>query len=374
MPELQKKPKATVAAGAPVEKKNYSLDDFKKKINNKEEPDKDVEWFKMSEAWQEETGLPGITKGYITLFRGFSNTGKSTALCEAIVAAQKAGVLPIIIDTENNLSRERLKLMGFDWDSGFYIEVDNQYLLEEIGLKSKKDFTPEEATIEDMADCVNFFLNKQENGELPYELFFAIDSIGTLDCDMVAKARMNDTTQNNMWNAGAYEKSFKPSNNYRIPNSRKVSKKHTNTMACVQKIWLQANPVGQPTVKHKGGDAFWFSSRLIFHHGGKSTASAKQISAISKGKEITFGTETAIENVKNHVGGKLGGLSLSGRLISTPHGFIRSTPDAIAKYKKDNLLYFNSVLGTNVTADEIETRIDTSNMDDMESKEFFKGL
>jgi hypothetical protein len=376
MPELQKKPKATVAAtaAAPIAKKNYSLDDFKKKINNKEEPDKDIEWFKMSEAWQEETGLPGIAKGYMTLFRGFSNTGKSTAMCEALVAAQKSGVLPIIIDTENNLSRERLKLMGFDWDNGFYIEVDNQYLLEEIGLKKKKDFTPEEATIEDMAECINFFLNKQENGELPYELFFGIDSIGTLDCDMVAKARVNDSTQNNMWNAGAYEKSFKGALNYRLPNSRKVSKTYTNTMACVQKIWLQANPVGQPTIKHKGGDAFLFASRLIFHHGGKNTASVKQISAVSKGKEITFGTEAAIENVKNHVGGKLGGISLSGKLISTPHGFIQANPVAIAKYKKDHIDYFNSILGSNVNADEIETRVDVLSMDETESKEFFKGL
>lgn len=374
--ELQKKPKTTAGAAttAPTAKKNYSLDDFKKKINNKEEPDKEVEWLKMSAAWSEETGLPGIAKGYITLFRGFSNTGKSTALCESLVAAQKAGILPIIIDTENNLSRERLALMGFDWDSGFYIEVDNQYLLEEFGMKRKKDFIPEEGTIEDMSECINFFLNKQENGELPYDLFFAIDSIGTLDCDQVAKARVNDSTQNNMWNAGAYERSFKGSLNYRIPNSRKINKQFTNTMACVQKIWLQANPVGQPTVKHKGGDAFLFASRLIFHHGGKSTGSVKQISAVTKGKEITFGTEAAIENYKNHVGGKLGGISISGKLISTPHGFIQATPAAIAEYKKNHLDYFKSILGSNVKVEDIETRVDVTEMNDEDSKEFFNKL
>lgn len=367
MPELQKKPK-------PIAKKEYSLDDFKKKINNKEEPDKEVTWFTMSKAWQEETGLPGIAKGYISLFRGFSNTGKSTAMCEALVAAQKEGVLPIIIDTENNLSRERLALMGFDWDSGFYIEVDNQYLLEEVGLKKKKDFVPEEATIEDMAQVVNFFLDKQEAGELPYELFFAIDSIGTLDCDQVAKAKVNDTSQNNQWNAGAYEKAFKGVNNYRIPNSRKISKQYTNTMACVQKIWKEANPVGQPTIRHKGGDAFLFASRLIFHHGGKNAPSVKQISAVSNKKEITFGTETAVENVKNQVAGKYGGLSLSGKLISTPHGFIQATPAAIAEYKKNHLEYFRNILGSSLNADDIETKVDVNTMDDLETKDFFNKL
>lgn len=371
--ELQKKPTPS-AKPAPTAKKNFSLDNFKKQINNKEEPDKEVQWFKMSDAWQKETGLPGIAKGYITLFRGFSNTGKSTALCEAIVAAQKSGVLPIIIDTENNLSRERLKLMGFDWDNGFYIEVDNQYLLEEIGLKKKKDFTPQEGTIEDMAECINFFLNKQEAGELPYDLFFAVDSIGTLDCDQVAKARVNDSTQNNQWNAGAYEKSFKGAINYRIPNSRKVSKQFTNTMACVQKIWLQINPVGQPTIRHKGGDAFLFAARLIFHHGGKSTGSVKQISAVSKGKEITFGTEAAIETYKNHVGGILGGISISGKLISTPHGFIQATKESVDQYKKNHLDYFRSVLGSDVNLNDIETREDISNMSDDEAKAMFKEM
>jgi hypothetical protein len=325
----------------------------------------------MSEAWHKETGLPGIAKGYTTLFRGFSNTGKSTALCEALVAAQKSGVLPIIIDTENNLSRDRLTLMGFDWESGFYIEVDNQYLLEEIGLKKKKDFKPEEGTIEDMAEAINFFLNKQETGELPYDLFFAIDSIGTLDCDQVAKARVNDTTQNNMWNAGAYERSFKGILNYRLPNSRKASRQYTNSMACVQKIWLQSNPVGQPTIKHKGGDAFLFGARLIFHHGGKSTGSVKQITAIAKGKEITFGTSAAIETFKNQVGGKLGGISISGKLISTPHGYIEDTPASIADYKKNHLDYFKSVLDSNITEEDIETRVDISTMTDAETKAYF---
>lgn len=361
--DLQKKP---------TPKKTFSLDDFKKKMNNKEEPDKEVEWFKMSDAWQQETGLPGIAKGYITLFRGFSNTGKSTALCEALVAAQKAGVLPIIIDTENNLSRERLTLMGFDWDSGFYIEVDNQYLLEEFGKKKKKD--AEEATIEDMADCINAFINKQEAGELPYELFFAIDSIGTLDCDQTAKARLNDTGQNNQWNAGAYERAFKAVNNYRIPNSRKISKKYTNTMACVQKIWLEPNPVGQPTIRHKGGDAFLFASRLIFHHGGKKAPSVKQQTAVSKGKEITFGTEAAIETFKNQVGGKLGGISMSGKLVSTPHGFIQATPASINDYKKKNLEYFKSVLGSDLTADDIETRVDITALEDDEAKAVFREM
>ena len=32
------------------------------------------------------------------------------------------------IDTENNIGRNRLKLMGFDFDSDFYLFIDNEYL------------------------------------------------------------------------------------------------------------------------------------------------------------------------------------------------------------------------------------------------------
>ncbi len=332
--DLQKKP---------TPKKAFSLNDFKKKINNQDTPDKELQWIKLSPAFQEVTGLPGIPKGYLTLFRGFSNTGKSTSISEAIVSAQKMGILPVIIDLENNLSRDRLKLMGFDWDSDFFIEVDNEYLLEKFG--KAKDATKKEASIEDMGDCINFFLDKQESGELPYELFFAIDSIGVLDCDMAIKAKSNDTNSNNMWGAGALERSLKGIINYRIPGSRKTSKQYTNTLACVQKIWLEPQSVGMPVIRHKGGNSLLYATRLLIHHGGKLTQGCKIISATSKKREIAYGIETVIEVVKNHLGSeKYGGISLQGKLISTPHGFIGNSPEQIAEYKKNNLTYFRDKL------------------------------
>ena len=82
----------------PTGKKKFSLEDFKKEHNIEDKKDKPLEWLKLAPAIQEVTGLPGIPKGYATLARGFSNTGKSTLLSEAVVEAQKNGILPIIID------------------------------------------------------------------------------------------------------------------------------------------------------------------------------------------------------------------------------------------------------------------------------------
>ena len=44
-----------------------------------------------SKAFQEVTSIPGIPMGHITLLRGHSDTGKTTALIEAAVACPKDG-------------------------------------------------------------------------------------------------------------------------------------------------------------------------------------------------------------------------------------------------------------------------------------------
>lgn len=342
------------AGRVPTGKKSFSLSKFKEKTKTETVPEKPLRWLKCSEAFQKELGIPGLPVGYVTIVRGHSNTGKSTTLSEAIVDAQKQGILPIIIDTENNLGNSRLKLMGFDWESEFFIKINNNYLLEQFG--KPKDPKRELASIEDLGACINYFLNLQKAGELPYDLLFAIDSIGTLDCNRTVNALENDTSDNNMWNAGAYEKNLKSILNYRIPNSRSVESEYTNTLVAVQKIWLQPNQVGPPSVKHKGGDTFTFANRLTIHHGGVISQGIKKITATSKKRDVNFGVETKVAVVKNHIDGEFGGISLEGKLISTPHGFIGASNEDKNKYKKDNIQYFRDMLDDEITAEDIKTK------------------
>jgi len=354
--EMELQPKKATA------KKTYSLNDFKKKIGGEDIPDKPLVWFNCSEALQQATGLPGFPKGYVGLSRGFTNTGKSTAISEALVSAQKLGVLPIIIDTENNLGMERLKKLGFNWDDDFYIDIDNQYLLNNFGKRKNKD--KKEASIEDLGDCINSLLDRQDNGELPYDLLFFIDSLGTLDCDMTINAKSNDTNQNNMWNAGAFERAFKGLVNYRIPASRKINSTYTNTMIAVQKIWTQGS-APMITVKHKGGEAFAYGARLIYHHGGIMSHGTKAIGATYGGKDILYGIKAGVSVFKNQIDGPLGGISLEGNVISTPHGFIGADAESIAAYKKKHIQFFKEALGNDVSADDMETReIDVTNTEE----------
>jgi len=349
------------AARKPTGKKSFSLSDFKKKTNTENIQNKPLKWLKCSKAFKSATGLDGFPMGYVALTRGFSNTGKSTSLSEAIVGAQKQGVLTIIIDTENNLSLSRLEKMGFNLgdendpdNEPFYIYIDNDFLLENFGKHQDKNRN--EAAIEDMAQCIHHFLDLQDAGELPFDLLFAVDSFGTLDCIKTINAHEKNSNDNNMWNAGAFEKAFKYLVNSRIPRSRKVDKPYTNTLIGVQKIWIDSMQ-GAGVIKHKGGEALFYGARLIFHHGGIQSHGTKKIAATFGGSDVSYGVETKIRVEKNQIDGDLGGISFEGKLISTPHGFIGTESSDKDAYKKDNIKFFRDVLREeNISADDIKNK------------------
>ena len=338
----------------PTAKKEFSLDDFKKKSNIENKKDKPLTWYKTSPALQEATGLPGFARGYVGLSRGFSNTGKSTSVTEAAIAAQKMGDLVIFIDTENNIGTNRLQMMGFDVDN--FVYIDNEHLLHNFGRIKDKDRS--EAAIEDMADCIKHFLSQQEAGDLPRNICFIIDSLGTLNCVKSVKADDKDGPNNNMWNAGAFEASFKYLLNSTIPASRKENKPYINTIIGVQKIWLDSMAGGMPVVKHKGGEAFFFGARLIYHHGGTMTHGTKKIMATSRKRDVVFGIESKVSVVKNQIDGPLGGINMEGKLISTPHGFIGVEKEDKDNYKNDHMKYFRDVLGGDVDISEIKEEYD----------------
>ena len=335
----------------PTPKKSFSLDNYKKKKGAISVASKKLQWIPIDDGLREATGMPGVPKGYVTLFRGYSNTGKSTALMRSIVNAQKMGEFPIIIDTENNIDEGNVRLtkMGFDWNSD-YLLVNNKYLLENYGIKQNKE--RKEAAIEDMAKAVYDFLDDQKSGALPTDVFLAIDSIGTLNCIKTIDALEKDTSDNNQWNAGAYEKAFMSLLNNAIPNTRRIDSEFTTTVAAVQKIWYDGM---NKVVKHKGGETFFFGARLIYHFGGIITHGTRRVTATSKGRDLNFGFENKVNIAKNHIDGEWGGISLEGKIISTPTGFIYGDKDHENAYKKENILYFrNKFEDDTLSADDIE--------------------
>ena len=72
-------------------------------------------------------------------------------------------------------------------------------------------------SIEDVAGFILDMIDEQKRGNLPYDLMFLWDSIGSVPCEMSIKSNKN----NNEWNAGAMSTQFGNSVNQRITLSRK---------------------------------------------------------------------------------------------------------------------------------------------------------
>jgi hypothetical protein len=94
---------------------------------------------------------------------------------------------------------------------------------------------------------------------------------------------------------------------------------------------------------------------FIYHFGGIITHGTRRVTATSKKRDLNYGFENKVNIAKNHVDGEWGGISLEGKIISTPHGFIYGDKEHENAYKKENILYFrNKFEDDTLSADDIE--------------------
>jgi hypothetical protein len=290
----------------------------------------------LAPAFQEVTSIPGIPTGHIVLLRGHSDTGKTTALIEAAVNAQKAGILPVFIITEMKWNWEHATQMGLQleevWDeetgelvnyTGFFLYADRETI----------------HTIEDVAAFILDLLDEQKKGNLPYDLMFLWDSIGSVPCELSVRSNKN----NNEWNAGAMSTQFGNGVNQKITLSRKESSKHTNTLVCINKVWTAKPemPMGQPKLMNKGGFAMWFDATFVVTFGNIANAGTNKIKAIKDGKQVEFAKRTNVQIDKNHING----ITTKGKIIMTPHGFINDTDKALKDYKDSHAKEWSRILG-----------------------------
>ena len=336
----------------PIKKGQFDLSKFKKENGlGQTVKDKELTWIPLSDAFHEALKIPGIPRGFFSSFRGYSNTGKSTAIYEAVAGAQKIGDLPVIIETEGNWNWEHAKNIGVQFEEvideetgeinfeGDFILVTSEDLLNKYGnfnyenSKRESKQLRDEAVIEDVAKFMNDLLDLQKEEKLQRNLCFLWDSVGSINGYKSATSNSN----NNQWNAGSMSAAFTVLTNHRIPSSRREGKPYINTFAVVQKIWLDnMNAV----IKHKGGEAFFYSPRLIIHFGGILTHSTSKLKATSGGQTYEFGIETKVRCEKNQVNG----IIEQGKLASTPHGYWN--PDKIEDYKKEHRDYILKHLNT----------------------------
>jgi len=318
--------------------KTFDLDTFKKsKFLDKSVKFKPQRWIPLSKAFQDVISLPGIPMGHITLLRGHSDTGKTTAMLEAAVNAQKMGVLPIFIITEMKWNWDHAKQMGFelnevvDEETGEIIDYKGFFLYIDRGSLN---------TIEDVAGFIADLLNEQAQGKLPYDLLFLWDSVGSIPCRLSVESNKN----NNEWNAGAMSQQFGNFINQKIILSRKENQPYTNSLVAVNKVWVAKpnSPMEQPKMKNKGGDTMFFDSSLVVTFGNITNSGTNKLKATKDGKDVEFAKRTKISVDKNHVTG----IQTKGTVTMTVHGFIDDDKKAIDTYKKEHSDEWLKLLGT----------------------------
>jgi RecA/RadA recombinase len=320
-------------------KAGFDLNKFKKnkKLSTSSVKFKAQEWIPLSEAFREITNIPGIPTGHITLLRGHSDTGKTTALIEAAVAAQKQGILPVFIITEMKWNWEHAQEMGLEIEP--VVDTDTGEITDYTGFFIYTD-RGQLDTIEDVAVFMADLLDEQKKGNLPYDLLFLWDSIGSVPSDLSVRSNKN----NNEWNAGAMSTQFGNNLNQKILLSRKESSKYTNTLVAINKVWTMKpeSPMGMPKLENKGGKTMWFDATLIITFGNITNSGTSKIKAVKDGLQVEFAKRTNIQVEKNHING----ISTRGKIIMTPHGFIADTPKAVETYKKEYKDHWLRLLGS----------------------------
>ena len=328
-------------------------------------------WIIMPKAYQEATKLPGIPENTVVSVIGHSNVGKSTLINHAIASAQKQGLIPVIIDTENSFSFQYAQNMGFKaepiygevevedidsetgeitthmenqivhWD-GDFIYYNNKLLCERFGdidyskgtrTKSKRKI----AVVEDVASAINELLDAQDEGEIEQGFLFVWDSVGSIGSYKEYNSGVGTGKIGNpMWTAAAISAAFNLIVNDRIPSSKKVSSKYNNTFLYVNKVWMDAmtNPVGPAIMQTKGGKSMKYATRLEILLGGQLTSGTKRLTASSKGLNYSYGIETKIKVLKNHLDAPHN-VCYESNMIASDMGFI--APDDLDAYKKEHI-------------------------------------
>lgn len=310
-----------------IRKREFKFDDIKSKFSSKTKY-KPESFYNCGEAFMEASGLPGPVMGGINMFLGHSNSSKTTAMILAAADAQRKGHLPVFIITEKKWNWEHAVELGLEATKNEEDEWEGMFI-----------FNDSFEYIEQATEFINEIINAQEKGDIPYNILFLWDSIGSIPCKQTF-----DGAGGGMHNAKVLADKIGMGIHSRISKSKKEDYPYYNTLVVVNQPWvlLPDNPFGQPEIKSKGGEAIWLASSLVFLFGNQKKAGISHIDATKNGRKISFAIRTKISILKNHVNG-LG--FKDGKIVAVHNGYISDTKESLEKYKKEFSDYWESKMG-----------------------------
>lgn len=290
--------------------KKFNLNDYKKSIQTNDVPLKSDTYVVLNDALQQVLGLPGLPLGHITQIFGLSDSGKTSLVFHTAAQAQKIGVLPVFIITENKVSWDRAKLMGVDVDNCI---IEHAQYIEDVFVK------------------IDRIVSDVSSGKLPMNVMIFVDSIGnTVSVDSVTQNKDGTVEQ-----GGPMMKSAKVLRekmrvfSHKINDTRKTTSPFYAGLVFINHAYKQppAFPGGPTTVVPYGGDGIFFSSSLVIR-----TKKNRALKAIVGGQEKGYGIISKISVEKNHITN----VSNSGEFVITANDIIVNDKEAIEEYKKNN--------------------------------------
>jgi RecA/RadA recombinase len=297
-----------------MEKKFLDLNKYKEKINYKAVSYKPQDWIDMSPAFKEVTMLPGIPLGHTIMCYGKSDTGKSTLGIEAAAYAQKQGIVPVFIITENKFSFERAEKMGVDMDNAIIYN----------GL----------STIEEGCDYIKQTLDDQENGKLPFDVVFIWDSVGATPSKAEHTKREEEENGGGgmMVTAKVLRERITRYLARRINDTRNETYPYMASLIIINHAYEKppSPPATIGSIVPYGGDGIYLAATLVFRQGGVTSRSSK-VTAIKEGTEVAFALRSALIVEKNHITNVS---TTKGKILCTDGGFLRDDKAAIEEYKE----------------------------------------
>lgn len=339
---------------------------------------KPEQWYEYPPAFKEATGIKGNPLGGIVQVVGWSDTGKTTDVITGIVACQKRGHIPVIIDTEKKFSFQYAVRMGLKADKIEEVDEDTGEVYERwIGdFIYRDDFE----SLEDLFKFISAIFDGQEKEVEKYkkkypnltfqELEAACDkfsvcifwdSAGTLVCEQ----RMKMGDGNAMMDAKAFGDLFKVRLASRIRETKKLGVPFWRSMVFVNQVYTgpKSNPYEADKLATKYGEAGKFMSDFQRRWGKISNGGTANVTINYKGYKINIGKVTSLAVEKNHDNG----LSLSGNKICTlPHGLVENSKEAIQNYKDEHADYLLTEIKKVISTLHPEKDVEDIKIDDIE--------
>lgn len=247
-------------------------------------------WLEMGDWFQEAVKLPGLPIGNITHIYGKPDTGKTTLLMQAIAAAQKQGILPILILTEHKFDFNRLpKYMGGDSDAMIVLHADSIEQAYGFIEKILKDLEQGHITYEYTDPETNE--DKQVSIDMTnQDCFIFYDSLGNTLSESEMEYEVHD------WDK-SMGKSAKAIKNLTKRVNYLLSKVRQKCGILLLNQSYQSMPAIGPSVETPfGGEGAPYSCALNIRFRRRG-----DLKATVKGQDQVIGLETIIQVMKNHV-------------------------------------------------------------------------